>query len=96
MAGQLDSRAGAARPSFAAVAVVRLMRGYQLLVSPFLGRNCRFHPSCSAYGREAVLVHGVFRGLALLAWRLLRCHPWSAGGHEPVPPPKAGSTKRLS
>lgn len=58
---------------------------YQLLVSPFLGNRCRFHPTCSAYAKEALERYGVFRGLALAVWRLMRCHPWNKGGLDPVP-----------
>jgi hypothetical protein len=62
----------------AAVAPIRL---YQLLVSPLLPANtCKFHPSCSEYAALAIRKHGVLRGLRMAGWRLLRCHPWSAGG----------------
>lgn len=71
----------------AAVAVlVAPIRAYQLVVSPLLGPRCRFYPSCSAYAVESLTVHGPLRGTALAAWRLLRCHPWNAGGIDPVPP----------
>jgi putative membrane protein insertion efficiency factor len=62
----------------AAIAPIRL---YQLLVSPLLPANtCKFHPSCSEYAALAIRKHGVLRGVCLAVWRLLRCHPWSAGG----------------
>jgi putative membrane protein insertion efficiency factor len=62
-------------------AVIAPIRLYQLLVSPLLPANtCKFHPSCSEYAALAIRKHGVFRGLGLAVWRLLRCHPWSAGG----------------
>lgn len=64
---------------------VGLIRAYQLLISPFLGRNCRFYPSCSSYAVEAIETHGAARGLWLAARRLVRCGPWSAGGYDPVP-----------
>jgi uncharacterized protein len=67
------------------------IRGWQLFVSPLLGRNCRFHPSCSAYAREAIERHGVVSGLCYAVRRLLRCHPWHPGGHDPVPPPPTAS-----
>ena len=74
----------------AAVAgLVGLVRLYQLTVSPLLGPCCRYAPSCSAYAVEALRVHGVWRGLALAAWRVLRCHPLAEGGYDPVPPPRA-------
>lgn len=63
-----------------------LIRGYQLLLSPVLGGNCRFHPTCSEYAIEAVRAHGVLRGLWLSSRRIGRCHPWGGHGHDPVPP----------
>lgn len=59
---------------------------YQRLLSPWLGRNCRFAPTCSEYARLALLEHGLLRGAALGAWRLLRCHPLHPGGYDPPPP----------
>ncbi len=58
---------------------------YQKAISPFLGSNCRFYPSCSQYAKEAVLKHGVRRGLLLAATRLARCGPWHPGGIDTVP-----------
>ncbi|MCS0584924.1 membrane protein insertion efficiency factor YidD [Massilia pinisoli] len=66
--------------------LVWLLRGYQLLVSPMLGQNCRFYPSCSSYAIEAVQVHGAARGSWLTLRRVCRCHPWNEGGVDPVPP----------
>jgi uncharacterized protein len=66
--------------------VIYLIRGYQLLLSPWLGNNCRFHPTCSGYAIEAVRTHGVLRGLWLASRRIGRCHPWGGHGHDPVPP----------
>ncbi|HCW93856.1 membrane protein insertion efficiency factor YidD [Flexistipes sinusarabici] len=57
---------------------------YQLLLSPFLGRNCRFYPTCSAYTKEAIVKKGIFKGVILSLWRILRCHPYSKGGFDPV------------
>jgi hypothetical protein len=62
-----------------------LIRLYQLAVSPLLGPRCRFHPTCSDYTREAVLRHGVLRGLSLGVRRVGRCHPWHPGGVDTVP-----------
>lgn len=62
-----------------------LIRGYQLCVSPFLPRVCRFHPSCSEYAARAVTHCGLLRGAALALWRLLRCNPFSPGGYDPGP-----------
>jgi putative membrane protein insertion efficiency factor len=66
--------------------VLLALRLYRRVLSPALGPCCRFEPSCSAYAEEAVCVHGVARGLALAAWRLLRCHPFARAGLDPVPP----------
>jgi putative membrane protein insertion efficiency factor len=63
-------------------AVIRL---YQICISPLLGANCRYYPSCSAYALEAVEVHGAWRGTWFAARRIARCHPWHAGGYDPVP-----------
>ncbi|MBN2264843.1 MAG: membrane protein insertion efficiency factor YidD [Candidatus Aminicenantes bacterium] len=65
--------------------VLALIRLYQLAVSPLLGGHCRFHPPCSAYAYEAIAKHGLLRGVALGVRRLLRCHPFHAGGIDPVP-----------
>lgn len=62
-----------------------LIRLYQLVVSPHLGRNCRFEPSCSQYAHQAFGLHGSLRGSWLTARRLCRCHPFTAGGYDPVP-----------
>jgi uncharacterized protein len=62
-----------------------LIRLYQWTVSPLLGPACRYYPSCSQYALEAVLRFGVLRGSALALARLARCHPWHAGGFDPVP-----------
>ena len=69
-----------------------LLRAYQLCISPMLGQNCRFYPSCSNYALEALAVHGAARGSLLAARRLCRCHPWHAGGPDPVPPAKTSSS----
>nr|WP_321985407.1 membrane protein insertion efficiency factor YidD [uncultured Lichenicoccus sp.] len=61
------------------------IRGYQLVLRPVLGPNCRFVPSCSDYAIEALARHGALRGSGLATRRLLRCNPWCAGGHDPVP-----------
>ncbi len=64
-----------------------IVRGYRLLLSPLLPPACRFHPSCSRYAIEALELHGAVKGSLLAARRLLRCHPFHAGGHDPVPLP---------
>jgi putative membrane protein insertion efficiency factor len=58
---------------------------YRWFLSPFLGRQCRFHPTCSAYALEAIDTHGVWRGGALALKRRGRCQPWGGAGHDPVP-----------
>jgi len=58
---------------------------YQKLLSPWIGNQCRFYPTCSEYARQAVEVHGSLRGSALAAKRLCKCHPWHAGGFDYVP-----------
>ena len=62
-----------------------IIRLYQRFLSPLLGPRCRFSPSCSTYAIEALACHGLGRGVGLTVWRLLRCHPFSAGGYDPVP-----------
>lgn len=62
-----------------------LLRAYKLGISPFLGQNCRFYPSCSDYAAEAVRMYGPAQGSLLAAKRLCKCHPWHPGGLDPVP-----------
>lgn len=63
-----------------------LIRAYQYVLSPWLGNQCRFTPTCSEYARLAVLEHGALKGSWLALRRVVRCHPWHPGGHDPVPP----------
>ena len=62
-----------------------LIRTYQIALSPFLGSNCRYHPTCSAYAISALESHGPFFGSILAVKRICRCHPWADGGYDPVP-----------
>ena len=78
-----------------------LIRIYQIFISPLLPSSCRFHPSCSCYGVEAVVRHGGVKGGWLTLRRILRCHPWGGSGYDPVPPegfthPAASSGKDRS
>ena len=77
--------AALAQPGVLAGFCIALIRLYQRWLSPLLGQNCRFHPSCSQYAIDALRAHGVFIGLAYAAWRILRCQPFSKGGYDPVP-----------
>ncbi|MCL2020875.1 MAG: membrane protein insertion efficiency factor YidD [Betaproteobacteria bacterium] len=61
-----------------------LLGAYSVAISPLLGRNCRFHPSCSEYARDAVRKYGAWQGVMLALRRLSRCHPWNQGGYDPV------------
>ncbi|KUP27592.1 membrane protein insertion efficiency factor YidD [Kocuria rhizophila] len=65
--------------------LIALLKLYRTIVSPLYGDVCRYFPSCSAYALEAVTVHGAVRGLGLSVMRLLRCHPWAAGGIDRIP-----------
>jgi len=65
--------------------LIWFLRAYRLVISPLYGQVCRYHPTCSAYALQAVTDHGSIRGSWLTVRRLARCHPWSAGGYDPVP-----------
>jgi len=62
-----------------------VIKFYQYFISPFLGSNCRYYPTCSAYAVEAVEKYGSLKGSILTVKRILRCHPFHAGGFDPVP-----------
>lgn len=66
--------------------LISLLFFYRYFISPVLGSNCRFTPTCSQYAKEAITEHGVCLGCWLALRRVLRCHPWNAGGFDPVPP----------
>ena len=68
--------------------LIWLLKAYRFAISPLYGPVCRYHPTCSAYALEAVTTHGAVRGSWLAVRRVLRCHPWAAGGYDPVPPPR--------
>lgn len=70
-----------------------LIRGYRTLISPLLPPTCRYTPTCSQYALEAIERFGAWRGAMMAILRILRCHPFHAGGYDPVPPhPQAGAT----
>jgi hypothetical protein len=75
-------RIAAMAPRFALIGAVRI---YQKTLSPLLGPRCKYYPSCSHYGVEALQQHGAVRGSLLAAWRVARCNPWSNGGVDDVP-----------
>jgi putative membrane protein insertion efficiency factor len=62
-----------------------LIRFYQVVISPFLGSNCRYTPTCSHYSKEALIKHGLFKGGWLAIKRIASCHPWGGKGYDPVP-----------
>jgi putative membrane protein insertion efficiency factor len=65
--------------------LIAFVRGYRFLLSPWLGNSCRFEPTCSSYALGALAKHGAAAGTALTVGRIARCHPWCAGGFDPVP-----------
>lgn len=67
-------------------AIIGVIRLYQRFLSPLLGANCRFSPTCSAYAVEAIERHGAVKGGLMSVWRILRCNPFGGHGYDPVPP----------
>ena len=65
--------------------LIILIRGYQLIVSPLLGSNCRFMPTCSVYAMESLKTHGLIKGTFLTVKRIGKCHPWGGHGYDPIP-----------
>jgi len=65
--------------------LVLLIRGYQLIVSPILGSNCRFMPTCSEYAMESLKTYGLIKGAFLTVKRIGKCHPWGSHGYDPIP-----------
>jgi len=68
--------------------LIATIHAYRLTLAPFLGGNCKFYPSCSHYAEQAIKIHGAKRGTLLGLKRLLRCRPFTKGGHDPVPDPE--------
>lgn len=71
--------------SFVKSGVTGLIRLYRRYISPLKRPTCRFYPTCSEYAEQAVIKHGVLKGLLLAGWRILRCNPFNPGGYDPVP-----------
>lgn len=65
--------------------LINVIRVYRYAISPFIGPCCRFHPTCSDYGLQAIEQHGAWKGTWLTVRRISRCHPWHPGGFDPVP-----------
>jgi putative membrane protein insertion efficiency factor len=76
--------------------LIAFVQLYRWFVSPLLGRNCRFYPSCSSFALEALERHGAVHGTWLATCRVCRCHPWNPGGYDPVPEPITDPFKRPS
>ena len=70
---------------FFIIILIKLIRFYQVAISPWLGKNCRYQPTCSQYMLEALKVHGLYKGVFLGIKRILSCHPWGGSGYDPVP-----------
>lgn len=68
-----------------------LIRGYQLIISPLLGSNCRFIPTCSEYAMESLRSYGLIKGCYLAIKRIGKCHPWGGHGYDPIPTKKVGN-----
>ena len=68
--------------------LIILIRGYQLIISPLLGSNCRFMPTCSEYAMESLRSHGLIKGSYLTIKRIGKCHPWGSHGYDPIPTKK--------
>lgn len=81
-----DRGAPPQRTPLGSLPFIVLVRAYQAILGPFLGGNCRFHPSCSAYAIDAYRLHGPLRGSWLTLRRISRCHPFGGHGYDPVPP----------
>ncbi len=89
------NRASDADHSFAALVLLVFLQFYKIVLSPFFGGACKYHPSCSNYAREAIQVHGAARGTVLAIKRLARCRPFKPGGFDPVPSVEELSREKL-
>ena len=79
---------GTAIAALPATLMIFLIKVYRLILSPWIGNQCRFYPSCSHYAEDAIRSHGALKGCFLTLRRLGKCHPWHEGGCDPVPPPR--------
>jgi len=70
-------------------ALIGFIKLWRAGVSPAYGQTCKYFPTCSQYGLDAVHAHGALKGSGLIVWRILRCNPWSKGGYDPVPDTRA-------
>jgi len=84
MTASIPSRLRAVLTDLPRQGLLGVVRGYRLLLKPWLGNACRFEPTCSRYAIDAVRYRGPFVGPVLAVWRLLRCNPWNDGGYDPV------------
>ncbi|MFV0452401.1 MAG: membrane protein insertion efficiency factor YidD, partial [Propioniciclava sp.] len=75
--------------------LIGLLKAYRVVISPLYGDVCKFHPTCSAYALDAVTQHGAIKGSWLSVKRLVRCHPWSLGGYDPVPEANSAEVHRV-
>ena len=75
--------------------LIGLLKAYRAVISPLYGDVCKFYPTCSSYGLDAIRTHGSVKGTWLTMKRLVRCHPWSLGGFDPVPASDAQKVHRV-
>ena len=73
---------------------IAVIKFYKKCISPLTSSKCKYYPTCSSYGLEAISVHGAFKGGLMTVWRTLRCNPFSKGGYDPVPPKKEKIKRR--
>ena len=76
--------------------LIKLIHLYRYLLSPWVGNQCRFYPTCSNYAEEAIKTHGTYKGGYLMLRRLIKCHPWHEGGIDNVPPLKTSSDSQVT